>query len=140
MSTHENTNPTEAIEPGSDRSFGFVVGGILSAIGIYQYVMGSTVYGWILAPGAMLVLLGIVVPRILRPLNLAWMWLGILLGRIITPVIMLLVFIVSIVPIGLLLRLFGKDSLKLRPATEEVSYWIERSPPGPPPESLNDQF
>ena len=87
-----------------------------------------------------LMLLGIVAPRILHPLNVAWARLGILLGRIITPVVMFVVYAVSVVPIGLALRLFGKDLLGLKRREDPASYWVHREPPGPPPESLKDQF
>ena len=83
-------------------------------------------------------LAGLAVPKLLHPLNMLWTKLGLLLGRIVTPVVMFLVYAISVVPIGLLLRLFGKDLLRLKPA--DSSYWIDRSPPGPPPESLKDQF
>lgn len=140
MAAHETISHEESIEPGSDRSFGFVVGGILSAIGIYQYLTGSSLYPWFLAVGAPLVAAGAVFPRILRPLNVAWTRLGLLLGRIVTPVVMFLVYVTAIVPIGLLLRLSGKDLLGLKRGDSASTYWIERTPPGPPPESLKDQF
>ena len=140
MSTHENTDHSEVIEPGSDRSFGLVVGGILTSVGIYQFFAGSGFFVWILGPGVALVLGGIVAPRMLHPLNIAWTHLGILLGKVVTPVVMFIVFVISVVPIGLMLRLAGKDLLRLKPATRDASYWIERTPPGPPPESLKDQF
>ena len=85
-------------------------------------------------------LLGLLAPRILHPLNVAWTHLGILLGKIVTPVVMFLVYVVSVIPVGLLVRLLGKDLLRLKPNKGESSYWIERTPPGPPPESLKDQF
>lgn len=140
MSTHETVIRDEAIEPGSDRSFGLIVGGVLSAIGIYQFAIGSQSYPWFVTPGILLAGLGMVYPRALHPLNIAWTKLGLLLGRIITPVVMFLVYVVSIVPIGILLRISGKDLLSLKPRDDKASYWIDRTPPGPSPESLKDQF
>ncbi len=140
MSTHETVVRYEDIEPGSDRSFGLIVGGILCAIGLFQYFTESSLYLWFLSPGALLILLGLVRPGLLHPLNIAWMKLGLLLGRIVTPVVMFLVYLISVVPIGLLLRLFGKDLLSLKKAGDKQSYWLDRTPPGPPPESLKDQF
>ena len=140
MSTHESSDRSEVIEPGSDRNFGYVVGGILSAIGVYQYFTGSMWFAWTITPGAMLILLGFLAPSVLHPLNLAWTHLGILLGKIVTPVVMLLVYVVSVIPVGLIMRMLGKDLLRLKRKGEESSYWIDRTPPGPPPESLKDQF
>ena len=128
------------VEPGSNRSFGLIVGGILAAIGLYQYFAGNALYPWFGSIGGALVVLGLAVPRVLYPLNLAWTHLGILLGRIVTPIVMFLVYLVSIVPVGLLLRVSGKDLLRLEKKAPGESYWIERDPPGPPPESLKDQF
>lgn len=140
MSTHETVVRDEVIEPGSDRSFGLIVGGILSAIGLYQYFTGSMLYLWFLIPGVLLVLAGLAIPAVLHPLNVGWMKLGLLLGRIVTPIVMLLVYLISIVPIGLLLRASGKDLLSLKQGHDQQTYWVERTPPGPPPESLKDQF
>jgi len=140
MSTHETIVRDENIEPGSDRSFGLIVGGILTAIGGYRYFAGLELYLWLMAPGLVLVSLGLFIPKMLHPLNLLWMKLGLLLGRIVTPIVMFAVYVVAIVPIGAILRLSGKDLLKLKTQEGSSTYWIERTPPGPPPESLKDQF
>ena len=140
MSTHNTLVRDEAVEPGSDRSFGLIVGGILAAIGAYQWMKGLQIYPWFLGPGLVLVVLGLILPGILHPLNVGWTRLGLLLGRIVTPVVMFLVYAVSVVPIGLILRILGKDLLRLERGDDQDSYWIERTPPGPAPESLKDQF
>ena len=140
MSTHENIGSDQAIQPGSDRSFGLVVGGILAAIGGYQWFTGSGLYLWLLLPGVALAVIGLAAPGLLHVLNVAWTRLGVLLGKIVTPLVMLLVYITTIVPIGLIMRLAGKDLLGLKRAEAGASYWIERTPHGPAPESLKDQF
>jgi len=140
MPTHETIIRDDKIEPGSDRSFGLVVGGILLLLSIFQYFNGGTLYFWIGAPGVVLVVLGIVAPKLLHSLNVLWTKLGLMLGRIVTPVIMFLVYIISVVPIGLILRMTGKDLLRMRRGDDKTSYWINRNPPGPTPESLKDQF
>lgn len=140
MATHETVVREEKVEPGSDRNFGLIVGGILVCVGIFQYINESGLYQWFLIPGSGLVVLGLIAPTSLHLLNVGWMKLGLLLGRVVTPVVMFIVYVTSIVPIGLILRLFGKDVLALRLRREEPSYWIERQPPGPPPESLDNQF
>lgn len=140
MTAEFNSHQSEAIKPGSDRSFGLVVGGILAALGLYLWLSGSDRFLWLLAPGFTLLLVGWIRPQLLHVLNVAWTKLGLLLGSIVAPIVMLLVYVISIVPIGLLLRLSGKDLLRLRKADAADSYWIGREPPGPPPESLKDQF
>lgn len=139
MSSHEIVR-NDPIEPGSDRSFGLVVGSILSAIGLFQLIKGSHHYLGFLSPGILLIVFGLFLPRVLRPLNIGWTKLGLLFGRIVTPIVMALIYVISIVPIGIILQISGKDLLSLKPKINKQSYWIERSPPGPTPESLKDQF
>ena len=69
-----------------------------------------------------------------------WLKLGFLLYRIVNPVVMSLLFVSTIVPVGVALRLFGKDPLGLKPRPNAASYWIERETPGPPPEAMKNQF
>ena len=131
------------IETGSNRSFGLLVGGILVGIGGVRAALAASV-DWIdialWTIGAPLVLAALAAPRILTPLNRGWMLLALALSKIITPVVMGIVFIATVVPIGLIARLMGKDLLKLRLEPEAKSYWIERDPPGPAPETMKDQF
>ena len=149
MSTHEDYSRDEAIEGSSDRSFGLTVGGILLAIVLVRLAFqwwrsGAVTLGWLeLALGGVgcaLFLLGLIAPAILAPLNRAWMKLGLLLFTIVNPIVLALIFLVTIVPIGLALRAFGKDPLRLRFEPDAKSYWIEREPPGPTPESMPQQF
>jgi hypothetical protein len=84
--------------------------------------------------------LGAAWPAPLRPLNRLWFRIGLLLHRIVTPVVMGLVFFCSVVPIGLLMRALGKDLLRLRREADAQSYWIEREPPGPARGTMKKQF
>ncbi|MGE0622664.1 MAG: SxtJ family membrane protein [Pseudomonadales bacterium] len=140
MTTHEQARPEHPIEPGSDRGFGLVVGGILSLIGGYQTFASSGWAGWLLPLGLLLMGAAVVRPAVLHQLNLGWTRFGVLLGHIVTPVVMFIVFVLTIVPIGFFLRLGGKDPLRLKWDAAAESYWIARTPPGPAPESLKDQF
>ncbi|MCS6779626.1 MAG: hypothetical protein NZ555_07985 [Geminicoccaceae bacterium] len=142
-SFHERLDSHDRIEGPSDRSFGLTVGGILVAIGLAKGLLFS---GWtwlatlLLAAGGLLILMGLVVPALLAPANRAWMALGLLLFKIVNPVVMFLIYATTVVPIGLLLRLRGKDLLRLRRDPAAASYWISREPPGPRPESMRNQF
>lgn len=82
----------------------------------------------------------LVYPKALHPLNRAWAALGYLLGKVMNPIVMAVIFFVVIVPMGILMRLLGKDPLSLRLNHEARSYWKVRSPPGPQGESLKQQF
>lgn len=79
-------------------------------------------------------------PGWLRSLNRLWFRFGMLLHAVVNPLIMALVFFVAVAPIGLLMRVLGKDPLRLKREPTAKSYWIERRPPGPEPDSLRNQF
>ena len=76
----------------------------------------------------------------LGPLNKAWLAFGALLHSIVSPVVMGVLFLGAVLPTGLMLRLFGRDGLRLKREPSRTSYWIDRTPPGPEPESLRQQF
>jgi len=75
----------------------------------------------------------------LAPLNKWWTKLGLLLYRVVSPIVLGLLFYVTLTPIALVMRLLGKDPLRLRRDPDAASYWIDRSPP-PAPESMKNQF
>jgi hypothetical protein len=79
-------------------------------------------------------------PSILKPLNRVWFKFGLLLHRIVNPVIMGLLFYGSVLPTGMIVRALGKDLLRLKFEPKADSYWIVREPPGPSPETMKDQF
>ena len=89
---------------------------------------------------AAFLLAALVVPKILAPLNDLWLQLGRLLHRIVNPVVMGILFFVVITPAALLLRLAGKDLLRLKRDPQATSYWVHRTPPGPEPQSLKNMF
>ena len=149
MSTHETFAREEEIEGSTDRGFGLTVGGILLAIlavrlGLGWWGSGEVRFGWfdwaLGGIGSVLVVLGLLAPALLAPLNRGWTKLGLILFKVVNPIVLGLIFLLTIVPIGLLLRAFGKDPLRLRFEPEAESYWITREPPGPSPESMPQQF
>ena len=79
-------------------------------------------------------------PALLNPLNRIWLKFGLLLHRIVNPVIMALLFYGTVLPTGLVMRAMGKDLLRLKREPDADSYWILRAPPGPAPETMKDQF
>ncbi len=78
-------------------------------------------------------------PMLLTPLNQAWYFWGVLLGRIINPFILGIFFFVVLTPIALITRTFGRDELKIKKLTVQ-SYWVDRNPSGPSADSFKDQF
>ena len=141
-STHERLASEHEVKLGSDRAFGLVFAGFFTIVGGVKLWAGHSMAwsgAWFAAAAAML-LVALVVPRILRPLNILWFRFGLLLHRVVSPLVMGLMFYVAVTPVGLIMRLLGKRPLNLafEPAAE--SYWIERRPPGPPPASMTNQF
>lgn len=139
----EEYRETHEIESSSDRGFGLTVGGILALIEGYRFWSSSSVDTAgivLLALAVPLLVLGLVYPPLLAPLNKGWTKLGLLMFKVVNPLIMLGIYVLTIIPIGLILRLSGKDPLRLKLDKEADTYWIERDPVGPPPESMKNQF
>lgn len=125
----------------SNRSFGVLVAGALALFSAYAEYRGATilkVWGSLVAALA-LGLVAVVAPNLLTPFNKAWMKLGDLMGKVVSPLVLGVIFFVLITPIGLVSRLFGRDELRLK-KTNASSYWIDRIPPGPAGDSFKNQF
>jgi hypothetical protein len=86
------------------------------------------------------VLVGFFQPALLAPLNRIWTRLGLLLGKLVSPIVLGGLFFLVIAPVGIIFRWMGSDLLNLRRDPNAASYWLVRDPPGPTPESINDQF
>src|SRR5262249_38130690 len=109
-------------------------------IGGVPWILGHGLRLWALVVAAVFLAAALLYPRILTPLNRLWFKLGLLLHEIINPVIMALIFYGAVLPTALAVRAFGKDLLRLKRDDAASSYWIERDPPGPAPESMKRQF
>jgi Saxitoxin biosynthesis operon protein SxtJ len=138
--THEDFSRQEEIKPSSDRGFGLVVATFFLIISVWPLVHAEPIRWWALGVTAVFALLALLWAPALAPLNKAWIKLGILLYRIISPVVMALLFYVTVTPIALLMRMLGKDPLRLYRDPDAETYWIDRTPPGPAPESMKNQF
>lgn len=125
---------------GSNRSFGLVFALVFALVGLYPLLGEESPRPWALGLSVAFLVLALMFPLGLQPLNRAWFAIGLMLGHIVNPLVMFLIYIVAIVPTGLVLRLLGKDPLRLAIDRQSRSYWIERQPPGPPPESMDNQF
>jgi len=139
-STHEAFERDEEIVAGSDRSFGLVMAGAFSVVTALNAWHAGRIWPWTAGVAAAFLVAALMRPALLNPLNRLWLKFGLLLHRIVNPVIMALVFYGTVLPTGLVLRAMGKDLLRLRREPEADSYWIVRTPPGPAPETMKDQF
>jgi hypothetical protein len=123
-----------------NREFGCFFAAVFSAIAIYAYWAGwGTMVPVALAGAILIAAVTLFSPSLLAPLNRLWYGLGMLLGKIISPVVLGFIFFVLITPVSLLTRLFGRDELKIKKRNVE-SYWVERSPPGPPADSFKNEY
>ena len=145
MSTHEDLKRGHDVAGSSNRGFGLTVGGILLAIGAVRLVLHwQEGVGWVtpamMVIGAVLVLLALTFADVLAPLNVAWTKLGLVMFSVISPVILGLLYFGVFTPFGLVLRATGHDPLRLKFDPDATTYWIERSPPGPDPKTMANQF
>ena len=141
-SFHEDFSRADEVKSGSDRGFGLTVGGILLLIALvrtYFYGLGWVQYG-LGAIAVALLVLGLIAPGSLRGLNRAWMKLGLILFKVVNPIVLALIYGTTMVPIGLVMRVSGHDPLRLKLDPEADSYWIPRDPPAPAPETMINQF
>tara|TARA_B100001057_G_scaffold194792_1_gene195626 strand:- start:716 stop:1099 length:384 start_codon:yes stop_codon:yes gene_type:complete len=116
------------IKIGSNKSFGIVFFVVFLLISFYPLLNNEGIRYWSLIISITFLILGILKSSFLSPLNKLWFKFGILLGKIISPIIMGIIFFLVVTPIGLIMRLFGKDVLNLK-KNDHKTYWIEKTGP-----------
>ena len=120
-----NMSQTKDIKLGSNKSFGIVFFIVFLLLGFYPLLNDENVRVWSLVIALIFLALGLLNSKLLLPLNKIWFKFGILLGKIVSPLIMGIIFFLVVTPIGLFMRILGKDLLNLKFNTQK-SYWIER--------------
>jgi Saxitoxin biosynthesis operon protein SxtJ len=138
--THEDFTRKEEIKASSDRSFGLVMAAFFLVMACWPLVRAQQIRWWALGVAAVFSVLALLWTAPLAPLNKLWIRLGLLLYKVVNPIVLGLLFYVTVTPIALLMRVLGKDPLRLRRDRDAASYWIDRTPPGPAPESMKNQF
>jgi hypothetical protein len=116
------------IKVSSNKSFGLVFFVVFLLISLYPLLNDENIRLWSLIVSIIFLVLGILNSVLLSPLNKLWFKFGILLGKIISPIIMGIIFFLVVTPIGLIMRLLGKDVLNLK-YNDYKSYWIEKTGP-----------
>lgn len=137
---HEDFDRTEKVEGSSERTFGLVFAGLFAAVGLWPLLGGGGPRLWSLGIAALFLALATLRPAALRPLNRLWLRFGLLLHKVVNPLVLGLLFYATVTPTGLLMRLAGKDPLGRRFDPAASSYWVLRDPPGPAPETMKKQF
>ena len=116
----------EKIKIGSNKSFGIVFFILFLFIGLYPILNNNSIRLWSIVIAALFLILGIFNSNLLSPLNKIWYKFGILLSKLISPLIIGLIFFFVVTPTGLLMRIIGKDLLNLK-FNKKKSYWINKS-------------
>lgn len=135
-------NPTSpGIVLPSNRKFGGLFSAIFATAAAYLYFFktANTAALVSLALAASFAVATLAAPAVLTPLNRLWFQLGLLLGKIVGPLVLGSIFFLLLTPVSLVVRAFGRDELRMKKRAVS-SYWVDREPPGPAPESFQNQF
>jgi len=140
IETHERLPPGEPVAGSSNRDFGIVFVVVFTLVGLFPLIRGGTPRWWALAVAGIVLTVTLVKADLLAPCNRIWFRFGLLLHGIVNPIILAVIYYAVVTPTGLVMRAMGKDPLRLRRLPNAESYWIHRDPPGPVPESMENQF
>jgi len=135
--------PSVAREPApesSDRSFGYVFAVVFVLIGCWPFFNWEPPRWWALGIAVAFAAIAFVRPQTLHSLNRAWLALGRLLHRVMSPIVMGAVFFLCVTPTGWIMRLRGKDLLSRKRRPDLSTYWIAREPTLPKPDAMKKQF
>jgi len=113
------------MKKASEKSFGIIFSVFFFAIGFWPLLNTGSIKIWAVILAIVFFTLAFVYPKILKPLNYFWVKLGEILGKLIAPIVMAIVFFTIVTPISFLVRVLGKDLLKLK-FSNKRSYWIKR--------------
>ena len=109
----------------SNRSFGILFSIVFAIIAFWPIINGNPLRLWSIPISVIFLVLGLLNSKLLNPLNIVWVKFGELLGRIIAPIVMAIIYFIIVTPIGLFMRLIGKDLLNIK-FSKNKSYWTKR--------------
>jgi hypothetical protein len=139
-SGHHEFHSHEGIKTSSNRSFGLVFAGVFALLAFWGWYKAGAWWAVHLAVSAIFTSLALIHPAVLALPNRLWTKLGLLLSKIVNPIVMGLIFFIIFTPVAVFRRMRGEDALKLKFDKGAQSYWIVRDPPGPAPDSMKEQF
>jgi hypothetical protein len=125
------------IKISSNRNFGFTFFIVFLIVGLWPLTYENPIRIWSVIISLIFLILGLMKSKLLTPLNILWFKFGMILGAIVAPVVMGIVFFLVITPIGFFMKIIGKDLLKKRYDKKKVTYWIIR---GKPVSTMKQQF
>ena len=116
----------QAPKPLSNRTFGLIFAAIFLLIALWPLINGASPRTWALIIVALFALPALLFPRVLTPLNAAWVKFGLFMHKIVNPILMGLIFFLTVLPTGLMLKLFGKDPMRRKLDANATTYWQQR--------------
>ena len=128
------------VKMGSERGFGIVFAIVFLIIALFPLLGDGGVRLWSVGVAAVFGGLAFLAPKVLTPLNRLWFKFGMLLSRIVSPIVMGILFFVTVTPTGLIMRARGKDLLRQKMDPDAKSYWIEVDPNAATQTSMKKQF
>lgn len=137
---HEDLRSHIGHRGGSDRQLGLVFAAVCTIIALWPLRSSAPIRTPALLLAALFLAAALVRPSVLHPLNRLWMRFGLLLGRVVNPIVTALLFFAVFTPAGLLARALGKDPLRLKRRPQSTSYWIPRESTAAPRDTLAKQF
>jgi len=126
--------------PPSERKFGLTFAAVFVLIALIPPLLGGHFRWWVLAMGLVMFVLAHLTPQVLKVPNLLWFRFGLLLHKIVNPLVLGALFLFVVTPLAIIMRLAGKKLLNRTYDPATSSYWIARNPPGPAPGSIRNQF
>jgi len=124
----------------SDRSFGFVFTAFFLIVGLVPLISGGSPRpAWIVA-SIIIAFISFIKPSVLAPFNKYWTRFGLFLHKVVSPIILGIMYFLVFTPIGLVMRVLDKRPLQLKLEPESSTYWITREPAGPSPDSIKNQY
>jgi hypothetical protein len=140
MSNHEPVHSHRRLKEGSNKTFGLTFAGVFLFIGLWPFLRhDQSPRSWAIVVSIIFFALSIFASHYLTHLNRLWFKLGLALHALVSPLIMGFLFFVAVTPMGIIMRLLGKDLLRLR-RNNSQTYWLERNPKGPASGSLKNQY
>ena len=120
-------SPKSKIKISSNRSFGLVFFIVFLIVGLWPLTHENPIRIWSVIISLIFLILGLMKSKLLTPLNILWFKFGMILGAIVAPIIMGVVFFLVVTPIGLVMRIMGKDILNKKYDKNKKTYWISRN-------------
>lgn len=139
-SFHESFAREDSVARGSDRSFGLVMAGAFFLLSALNGWHGGRIWPWLCLGAAAFLVASVACPTVLKPLNRLWFRFGLLLHKVVSPILMALVFYGAVMPTGVIMRLLGKDLLRLRLEAHSKTYWIKREAASVSRGTMREQF